>query len=359
MNYKYFVVAVGCLLNLNLLSAQKNDSLTIKYSGYFDFFYAYDFNKPDNGARQSFLVNHNRHDQLALNLACAAVELNKGKFKSKLALQAGTFVKDNYIAEPNKYLGIIQEANIGFALNNTKTIWLEAGVLPSHIGYESAATMDNFTLTRSLASELTPYFLSGGKITFENDRWRVMGGMFNSWSTLFDYKKGQLPALGSQVVYKKNNETSFYWNTYIGSAIRDGFKQNRLYNNFYATWQATKKTAYIAALDIGYQRNTTNDPKWKNWFAPSVIIKRKLNDDFSVAVRGELFFDELEAVTTAVKDHAFDIMSASVNIDYRFIEDGMIRVEGRLMNSSGLYFKKKSQLVENNQIFIISLNKKF
>ena len=39
-------------------------------------------------------------------------------------------------------------ANAGYKLSAKKAWWLDIGVLPSHIGFESAVGKDNWTLTR-------------------------------------------------------------------------------------------------------------------------------------------------------------------------------------------------------------------
>ncbi|OQW43057.1 MAG: hypothetical protein A4S08_10190 [Proteobacteria bacterium SG_bin4] len=70
----------------------------------------------------------------------------------------------NYAAEPG-ILGNLYEGNVGLKLSGSNNLWLDIGVFPSHIGFESAVGKDNWTLTRSLVAENTPYFESGAKIS--------------------------------------------------------------------------------------------------------------------------------------------------------------------------------------------------
>jgi Putative beta-barrel porin-2, OmpL-like. bbp2 len=339
--------------------AQDIDSLKVKYSGNFDFYYNYDLGKPENAIRQSYFVSYNRHNQLRLNVGTVAVELSKSKIRSKIALQTGTFARDNYANEPSQYLGAIQEANVGFALNQTKNVWLDLGVFASHIGYESAFGGDNWTVTRSLASELTPYYLSGAKVTYNEGKWTFASILCNSWSSVFGYKKGQLPSLGTQLIYRKNEETTYSWNTFIGSGVQEGFSELRIYSNLFTTWQATKKDQFIAALDLGYQKQKTPAAGFNNWFAPSLVYRRRLSKDIHIGARTELFFDEFSVVTSAVNQHAFDLFTSSFNIDYRFTENGLLRLEGRYMNSSGDYFNSPKGLVANTAFVTFAMTKKF
>jgi hypothetical protein len=69
-----------------------------------------------------------------------------------LAFHAGTDSNDHYANEPG-LLKNIYEANVGISLNKKNNLWVDAGVMPSHIGFESAISMDNWYLTRSLLAE--------------------------------------------------------------------------------------------------------------------------------------------------------------------------------------------------------------
>ncbi len=142
---------------------QQNPRLNI--SGFADVFYVYDFNQPQGTERQAFLFNHNRHNEFNLNLGLVKLDVDHSKYRANFALQTGTYANDNYAAEPGLLKNIF-EANIGISLNNKNNLWLDAGVLPSHIGFESAISMDNMTLSRSLSAENSPYFLTGAKLTF-------------------------------------------------------------------------------------------------------------------------------------------------------------------------------------------------
>lgn len=359
--YKFVITTLSLVIFVCQLAAQTKDSLVVSYGGYFDFYYTYDLNGPKNIARQPFLVSYNRHEQFRMNIASAYAQFSKQRFRAKIALQAGSFVKDNYVAESSKYLGAIQEANMGFPLNSEKTAWLDVGIMPSHIGYETSFGGDNFNLTRSLASELTPYYITGAKLSYKTDKYTFAGIIFNSWANIFDYKKGQLPSVGTQLIYAKSNTTTIYWNTFLGSASQQGFDQIRFYNNIYALWQPNKKDEFIAALDVGFQRMASPETGLKNWFSPSVVLRHKVNRDWSIGARGEMFFDEFGAVTQAVNGHAFDLLGGSANIDYRFTENGLLRLEGRLLSSSGLYFYNgnKQKLAGSSPFVTFSMTKRF
>ena len=64
----------------------------------------------------------------------------------------GTYANANLAAEPG-VLKNIYEANVGVKVSRNKDLWVDAGVLSSHMGFESATGADNWNLTRSLLAE--------------------------------------------------------------------------------------------------------------------------------------------------------------------------------------------------------------
>jgi hypothetical protein len=51
-------------------------------------------------------------------------------------------------------------------LSKKQNLWLDAGIMPSHIGFESAVSADCWTLTRSLLAENSPYYETGIKLGY-------------------------------------------------------------------------------------------------------------------------------------------------------------------------------------------------
>ncbi len=96
------------------------------------------------------------------------LHLDHARYRARFTLQAGTYANDNYQAEPGVLRNVF-EAWAGLALNRGNTLWIDAGVLPSHLGFESAVSMDNWTLTRSLSTESSPYYLAGVRLEYYQD----------------------------------------------------------------------------------------------------------------------------------------------------------------------------------------------
>ncbi len=139
MKIKFLVTIITVIiLNTSILAqvdSAWNKPPTLTISGFVDVFYVYDFNQPQSTKRQTFLFNHNRHNEFNLNLGFVKLGLEQTKYRANLALQTGTYANDNYVAKP-RLLKSIFEANIGISLNKKNNLWLDAGVIPSHIGFE-------------------------------------------------------------------------------------------------------------------------------------------------------------------------------------------------------------------------------
>ena len=197
----YSVVLLSFLGN-----AQEKDSLKIKVSGFLETYYAYDFSNPTTDAKLSFMYNYNRHNEFNVNNGLIRAQLQYGNTYASIAVHAGTYVDDNYASEDIKF---VSEAFVGMYLNDNKKSSIEVGIMPSYIGFESATTASNLTLTRSILAENSPYFMTGIKYNYKpNDKWSFSGLVTNGWQRINKPDKTVAPALGTQVVYKPSEKAT-------------------------------------------------------------------------------------------------------------------------------------------------------
>ncbi len=128
----------------------------------------------------------------------------------------------------------VQQASASFARG---PLTLEAGIYPSHIGFESLQSQLNWTYTRSWMGELSPYYQTGLKGTWRfNDAWSAQLHLINGWQNIGENNHGK--ALGTQVAYA-GERLSASFNTFIGeegSEDRDGL---RLFGDVVATYKVT------------------------------------------------------------------------------------------------------------------------
>ncbi len=361
MILKSYIQLIIILLTFALpANSQKDSSVwtkkpAINYSVYVDVFYAYDFNTPSTNYRQQFLYNYNRHNEFNLNLGILKANIKHPKYRANIALHAGTYVVDNYANEPTA-LQHISEANAGISLNTKNNLWIDAGIIGSHIGFESAISKDCWTLTRSLLAENSPYYLSGAKLTFSpNGYWELAALICNGWQRIKKIAGNSLPAFGTQIKYTKSDKLAINWSTFIGTDDPDSTRRMRYFNNLYVQSQLTKKFGVLAGFDIGTQQIIKGSTDYNIWFSPVIILKYKLNNNWFTALRAELYQDKKGVIISTGSTNGFTTKSLSLNIDYLPYNNIACRIEGRWLGNSDNIFLRGNKNVSENFVIASSI----
>jgi hypothetical protein len=242
-------------------------------------------------------------------------------------------VQRNYAADRlngSELLTMIYQAKAGVRL--AKGLWLDAGIMPSHIGYESALSIDNPTLTRSLMAENTPYYEAGAKLGWEvNDKLTVAGLVLNGWQRIVETDASK--AVGTQVQYKPRKGVLLNWSTFAG---REG--GNRYFSNVYGAFDFTDAVTLVAAFDVGWQQVTSaaGNRAYHPWFNPNLMVRCQPAPKLALAGRLEYYHDPRNLIIPATDrgDNTlvtgFQTWSPSVNLDYLPVKKVALRLEGRL-----------------------------
>ena len=69
------------------------DSSKLVFSGYSEIYYGYDFNRPLNNTRPSFVYNFNRTNEVNVNIAYIKAAYSSDRVRSNLAFMAGDLCK--------------------------------------------------------------------------------------------------------------------------------------------------------------------------------------------------------------------------------------------------------------------------
>lgn len=346
----FFLCCCGVAYSQTDSSSSGKPKLVI--SGLADIFFCYDFNEPATNYRQTFLYNHNRHNEINVNLAMIKFAITQSRYRANIALQAGTYVEDNYSAEPEGVRNLY-EANFGIALNKTNNLWFDVGILTSHIGFESAISKDNWTLTRSLLAENSPYYLTGAKLTFKpNTKWEYAAIVCNGWQTIQKKHRNSPPAFGSQIKYTPNPNLIFNWSTYVGIEDTGSAKAMRYYNNLYAEIHFTEKLGAIVGYDFGIQQAGFRSGRYKTWMSPVAILRYTFNKKWAMALRGEYYRDNDEVIISAANG-TFNVTGVSFNTDFSPFENILFRIEGRWFSNSEKIFVQQNNFT-NDDFFITS-----
>ncbi len=350
--YRYFILLIAVGIIPFPLLAQKdnawNTTPAFRLSGFVDVFYSYDFNQPKSNYRQTFFYNFNRHNEFNLNLGYLKLSAEHEKYRTHLALQTGTYPFDNFATEPEPFKNIF-EANVGIVLNQKNNLWLDAGIFASHIGFESAPSIDNWTLTRSILAENSPYYLSGAKLTFApNKNWEWAAIVCNGWQHIQKVQGNSLPSFGTQLKYLSNEKAILNWSTFVGTEDPDTSRRMRYFNNFYGQFQIGKKVGLITGFDIGLQQKSKYNSNFEYWYSPVVIVRYSLAENLAAVVRLEYYQDKFGIIIPPASNYGFKTSGLSFNVDYFPNTNLSCRVEGRWLQSENKIFKREKSLANHN-----------
>ncbi|MCS3529738.1 porin [Chryseobacterium sp. JUb7] len=353
-------IVIGIMLGIFFPKAQSSDSLKIgnkfTFSAYAELFYTYDFNEPANHHRQDFLYSYNRHNELNLNLGLIKGSYQNDRFRANLALMAGTYAQDNMTSE-QAALRYVNEANIGIKISKTKNIWIDAGIMPSHIGWESAIGKDNFNLTRSFAAENSPYFETGAKISYTsgNGKWFLSGLVLNGWQRVAKAEGNQSLSFGHQVTYKPNNKITLNSSSFIGNDKTKEEKRMRYFHDLHGNFQLTEQFSTLLGFDIGAEQKEKGSKSYNIWYSPNILMKYQLNNKWTLAGRLEYYNDKNGVIIKTETPNGFQTFGYSLNVDYAIFKNVIFRTEARGFSSKDAIFMKNNEYKQGNFFITTSL----
>jgi Putative beta-barrel porin-2, OmpL-like. bbp2 len=265
----------------------------------------------------------------------------------------GTYAQYNLATEP-ALLQNIYEANAGIKLSKKQDLWLDLGVLPSHIGFESAIGKDCWTLSRSLLAENTPYYETGARLSINsnNGKWYAAALLLNGWQRMTRVEGIQSAILGTQLTYKPSSNVTLNWSTFLGDERPESEIVKRFFNNFYGVFNFGK-LGLTAGVDIGMQE-AANDEN-STWITPIAILRYTINDQWAIAGRAEYYSDQDEVIITT-PGNGFETLGLSLNLDYMPVSNVSLRFEGRTLSGKGDYFlNRDGQRSSSNTFFTTAL----
>ncbi len=352
----YFLVGILKLLSASALAQDTLKINPLSISGYAEVYYLYDLNKPVNGNCPAFIYSHNRHNEFNLNLGYLKAAYKTEKVRANISFASGTYMNANYAAEPGVLKNIF-EANVGFKLCGNKNLWVDVGILPSHIGFESAVSKDCPNLTRSILAENTPYFEAGAKITYTtgNGKWLFSTLALNGWQHITRLPGNSLMSWGTQLQFKPSGKVLMNYSTFIGSDKPDSVRSLRWFHNIYALLTIRDKTALILGIDIGTEESRLPVRGNNTWYSPIGILQYRLTNNWSVAGRVEYYHDRAGVIIPTGTLHGFQTIGYSLNIDYAPEKNLLLRIEGRNINSRDPIFPVANALSRNNMFVTSSI----
>lgn len=285
--------------------------------------------------RPDFVYSHKRLNGVAPNLILLKITHGNSRFRLNAGAMIGDYATYNLASEK----GIAQqifEANAEARLSKRKSIWLTMGIMPSHIGVESAIGLNCMTLTRSIVADNSPYYETGAKISYTspNEKWTIAALLLNGWQRINVPVIKVQPAAGTQINFVPNENFAMSWNSYSG-IVNSGF---RFYNNVYVVLSNKRKISFVVSADFGVQKS---DSSLNSYFSPVLLIGYKLNSTTKTTLRLESYHDPKASIIPSAA--GFKANSISLNLDWQPIPNFMLRGEYKYGNSPLNNFNGESQ----------------
>jgi len=358
-----FTVLLLAAIGLSVSSHAQTEEKALIIEGYGEVYYGYDFNTPADHNRPDFVVNHNRHNEVNVNLVMLRALYEKDRVRSNIGIMAGSYPNANMVNEPG-VLKNIYEANAGFKLHKRRDLWVDAGIFPSHIGQEGVIGMDNSTLTRSMIAEGSPYYEAGVRLSYTslNQKWYIALMHMNGWQRIQRRAGNSTPAGGLQLTRKPNDKVLFNISTFVGNDFPDSVKKMRYFIDLYTTLKFAKKFEFTASIDLGMQEIFLARSKYDEWLGTALILKYKPTERTAWVLREERFYDPYSVILTADASRpgpGFNVWAASIGHDRWLAQNLLWRIEGKLYVAEGPLFERGNALFNDTYLLTTSLAVRF
>jgi hypothetical protein len=344
-----FIVSVFIAFNLFSHTHSSDDSTTNwQLNLYLEGYFAADINNFSKGNRPEYLYSFHRRNELNLNLGLVQYTYDNDKFRGAIGIQMGTYASRNYGNEPT-FLRLINQANAGIRLSKTKQLWLDAGVLESHIGFESAIGTDCWTASRSLLADNSPYFNTGLQLSYqsENEKHEATFVLVNGWQRIAWIQGNSLPSIGHRYTFTPNSNWTINSSSQIGSDYSDAERRMRYFHNFYSKFEGDKN-GFIIGLDLGFEQAEKGGAQHYLWWAPIAVYQRIVNKQLKTAARLEYFYDQAGVLIPLQNEISFSNVGCSVNIDYSPLPQITMRLEWRSFVNRIDYFPIETGYTNQN-----------
>lgn len=308
---------------------------------YVEPYYSWDADRPPDHERPSFLYNYDRAGEPDVNLVLLRAGYDGARLRAAGGVAVGSYMDANYAAEPDGLQNVF-EASVGVRLSDSRDLWLDAGVFPSHIGFESAIGRDNWTLTRSLAAENTPYYEAGLKLGYRtaNGQWFVSGLLLNGWQRIRRPDGNTTPAFGWQVTWAPSAAVTINSSSFVGNDFPDDERRMRYFHGLYGILALSDRWGLTLGLDTGSQQEAKGSSATDWWVNPQAVLRYQVSDRVSVAGRVE-YYDDRNGVIVSPTGAGFRTLGLSANVDWSLRDNVLWRFEARGFDSRDDVFTER------------------
>jgi hypothetical protein len=355
---------VGCLVCLGSVVARAqtpvaDSALKVSFGGFVDTYYAYDFRRPPTLDR-ALTTQAARHNEFNVNLAFVDATLTGSRLRGRFAAQFGTSVQANYAGEPR--LGVlsgpdvsrfIQEATAGYQV--APTLWIDGGVFFSPFGSENWISRDNWTYTRSLIAENSPYYEAGVKATWQaTPTIAAQLHIINGWQNISETNSDK--AFGGRLDLTPKDAVAVSYDVFVGNEQPDSLPSRiRLWHEGVLQLKPAGTMQLRATFDLGSQERASGGSSW--WRGGALIARYQINGHVAAAGRAEYYSDPDQVIISTGHSYGVRVWGGSLNTDVALTPRLLWRIELRSLSAHDPLFPDRSSrgLATTDPVCVTSL----
>jgi hypothetical protein len=317
--------ALAVLALLSVAAPARGASLS--FSGMADAFLGWDSAQPHDGS-VSLLTAGARSQLPTVNLVSLGAVLDAGGFHLHLRLGAGTSLDLLHAPEPSLPAGseafrYLMEAWLGYTIPVGRGLTIDAGLFPSHIGFEVFPTVDNWSYTHAFMAELSPYYQVGVRAIYPlSDHLVAQVLWLNGWG-LVDQDRG-FKSGGAQLQWSSEKLTATL-NFFGGPRFPDD--GTRWFGDLWAQVAPTPWLKIAGAFDLGVDARARGNV---TWYAGATYVRVEPLSRFAITLRADLFDDRDGGTITGVAQR---LVEATLTLEER-VGPLAFRLEGRFDHGS-------------------------
>jgi hypothetical protein len=253
MRLRFFVVSL--LLAFLLLGGT---AFSQTFTGLFDGYYAFNFNKPANqfNTERAFDINH---QMFSLNYAELSIEQKPKPVGFRFDLGFGDAASIVNSTEP---AGVIyQHVQQAYLSLNRDKMTIDMGKFVTPLGAEVIETKDNWNYSRGLLfTYAIPFYHFGVRTTYAaSDKATVAAYVVNGWNNVRDNNKGK--SIGLMTTIKPINKLTMTENYLVGN--ESPVKDNRRHTfDSIATYEFDKGFSMMGNFDYAFDSSFSVRRHW-------------------------------------------------------------------------------------------------
>lgn len=270
-----------------------------------------------------------REGELALDLVGLELRQDAEPWGFTLVLAAGDELEAMHAAEEPSARDTFRNVYQASVAYQGGPVRVEAGLFPSHIGFESALPHLNWNYTHSWVATLSPFYQTGVKLIYTPDGKTTFElHALNGWQQIADPNHGK--SFGFKISRQLGRFGATVNGIYGDEPTPDGDLPRELYD---LVLQAELTPRFSAALETyrgRQQRDSTPDGQWQ----ATALWLRWQQGRHAVALRAERFDDG----DGAISGTAQRLESLTATWDAAVHEKAELRLELRRDRSSAALF---------------------